>query len=442
MSSQAQAALPQESLERPAVATRVVELLVVAAMILSWCAAVIVAQTTDVVPPEGFVEPRGKPFIYYICHGLGMAGILSAGALAAFTGGFKRIGAGNLILFWTLVATVVAWALIAYRLQDYLSWAALGATGPVVWLSCVALFAGMERAIWKRLEQVVRFLAYATALLALVSIVTHYSYLTIRWLSAPVQYMILLMWLGGWTFITSWEESGWRRYLRFFPFVVFVLATVATQTRSWFLMSIFLCFMRIWINKTAGTGSGFTPKVAAIIGTFLSLGLILALLFQDSLVDAYGRFAMRALDDSRTEQYRVFFSQKSFDDLVLGGGPTATWNFGWGEEYENYQNFDNAYLWMAFLYGIPLMLSYTFIIILPGFRAAFKGAKGNDAAAAALLMLWGLACTGFSTYVNPSLTPYSYFLCLLSGRCLAFISEKNGRKNGEVIDHLSSTPGR
>jgi hypothetical protein len=423
MSSQVAAALPRDSTERPALVIRLVELLVITAMIASWCAAVIVAQTTDVVPPEGFVEPRGKLFIYYICHALGMASILSAGALAAFTGKFKRVGTGNLIFFWVMVVTVVTWALISYKLEDYLSWAALGATGPVVWLSCVALFAGMERAIWRRLEQVIRLLSYLTALLALVSIVTNYSYLTIRWYSAPVQYMILLMWLGGWTFLTSWEEGGWQRYLRFFPFAVFVLATVATQTRSWFLMSIFVCFMRIWINRTAGTGSGFTPKLAAIIGIFLSLGLILALLFQDSLLDAYGRFAMRALDDSRTDQYRAFFSQKSFEDLILGGGPTATWNYGWGEEYENYQNFDNAYLWMAFLYGVPLMLSYTVIIILPGFRAAFSGAKRNDAAAAALLMLWGLACTGFSTYINPSLTPYSYFLCLLSGRCLAFLSE-------------------
>ena len=423
----------QPASEAPPSAIRAVTYLVIAGMLCSWCAAVIVAQHTDVTPPSGFVEPRGKPFIYYIFHGLGIASVLSAGAIAGFKGGFKRVGAGTLLAFWVLVITAVSWALISYGLEDYLSWAALGATGPVVWLSCVLIFAGMERAVWSSLERLIRVLAYLTAVLALVSIVQNYEYLTERWLSAPVQYMVLLMWIGGWTFITSWEESsGWKLYLRYFPFAVFILATVTTQTRSWFLMSIFLMMARLWINRTAVKGKGVTPKVLALTGGLISLTLLLVLIYQGPLLDAYARFAHRALDDSRTEQYVEFFSQKSFSDLILGGGPTATWSFGVGEEYENYQNFDNNYLWMAFLGGIPTMLSYTIIIIVPGMRAALKGVKKNDAAAASLLVLWALACTGFSTYANPSLTPYSYFLCLLSGRCLGFLAEQREAAHGQA----------
>lgn len=401
---------------------RLVRYLVLAAMILSWCAAVIVAQTTDVAPPVGFVEPRGKPFVYYICHGLGIGCVLSAGCLAAFKGGARKVGAGTLFAFVVLAVTAIAWALIAYRLEDYLSWAALGATGPMVWLSCILVFAGMQRSLWGSLDRTVRILAYLTAALALVSIVTNYDYLTERWNSAPVQYMVLLMWIGGWTFVTSWDRSGWALYPRLVPYVVFVLATVATQTRSWFFMSLFLFCGRFLIKRSAGRGA-LSPKAIATTGLLLSVMLLFFLVFQDSLADAYGRFMHRALDDSRSEQYRQFFAQKTVYDLILGGGPKATWNFGYGEEYENYQNFDNTYLWMAFLGGIPLMVGYTVLVIVPGFRAAFRGARGNDAAAAGLLVLWGLACTGFSTYANPSLTPYSYFLCLLSGRCLAYLSE-------------------
>ena len=414
----------QPASEALPVATRVVQYLVLAGMVLSWCAAVIVAQTTDASPPVGFVEPRGKPFVYYIFHGLGIMSALSAGAIAGFKGGFRKAGAGTLLAFWVLVITAISWALIAYRLDDYLSWAALGATGPVVWLSCALLFAGMQRSLWDSLERLLRALSYLTALLALVSIVQNYDFLTERWLSAPVQYMVLLMWIGGWTFLTSWEATGWRLYLRFFPFVVFILAALTTQTRSWFLMSIFVMMARVWIKKTARVGAGVTAKMVAAAGAFVSVMLLLVLVFQEALFDAYARFAHRALDDSRTLQYVEFFSQKTFSDLILGGGPKATWNFGVGEEFENYQNFDNNYLWMAFLGGIPLMLSYTMVIIVPGIRAAFKGVRKNDAAAATLLVLWALACTGFSTYATPSLTPYSYFLCLLSGRCLCFLAEQ------------------
>ncbi|OGU05259.1 MAG: hypothetical protein A2075_01045 [Geobacteraceae bacterium GWC2_58_44] len=423
----------QPASETSTVAIRIVKYLVLAGMVSSWCAAVIVAQTTDSVPPTALVEPRGKPFVYYILHAMGIASMLSAGALAALKGGGKKLGSGTLLAFWVLVITAVTWALIAYKLEDYLSWAALGATGPFVWLSCVVLFAGMERSLWKPLEQVIRVLAYLTAVLALVSIVQNYHYLTERWLSAPVQYMVLLMWIGGWTFLTSREASGWRMYLRYFPFVVFVLAAVTSQTRSWFLMSMFLIIARFLINRSAGRSrAGVSPNVIAGTGIFISIALLLALVFQGQLFDAYARFAHRAMDDSRTEQYVQFFSQKTFYDLILGGGPTATWNFGWGEEYENYQSFDNNYLWMAFLGGIPMMLSYTVIIIIPGVRAALRGAKNNDAAAATLLVLWGLACTGFSTYATPSLTPYSFFLCLLAGRCLIFIEEQRGTGHSQA----------
>jgi len=411
--------------ETTTVALRIVKYLVIIGMVSSWCAAVLVAQSTDSTPPTTLVEPRSKSFIYYIMHALGISSVLAAGALAAVKGGCKKLGTGTLVAFWVLQVTAVTWALVSYTLEDYLSWTALGATGPVVWLSCVLIFAGMERTLWKHLERVIRILAYLTAILALVSIVQNYQYLTERWLSAPVQYMVLLMWIGGYTFITSWEASGWRLYLRYFPFAVFVLATVTTQTRSWFLMSAFLFFARILVNRSTGRRGTVTPNVLAATGTFISFGVFLAIVYQGPLLDAYARFMHRALDDSRTEQYVQFFSQKSFSDLILGGGPTATWNFGWGEEFENYQNFDNTYLWMAFLGGIPLMLSYTIVIILPGMRAAFRGAQKNDAAAAMLLILWALSCTGFSTYANPSLTPYSYFLCLLSGRCLGFLSEQH-----------------
>lgn len=416
-------------------AVRLVKYLVLAAMVLSWCAAVIVAQNTDATPPVGFVEPRGKPFVYYICHGLGIASALSAGALAGLKGGFRKAGAGTVLAFWILVSTAVTWALIAYTLEDYLSWAALGATGPMVWLSCALVFAGMDKTVWATLERLVRVLAYLTALLALVSIVQNYDYLTERWLSAPVQYMVLLMWIGGWTFLSAWDTAGWTSYLRLFPFVVFVLAAITTQTRSWLLMALFLVMGRIWINRTAGKNRGkTTPKMVAATGAFIALLVFLVLLFQEALFDAYARFAHRALDDSRTLQYVEFFSQKTFSDLILGGGPKATWSFGVGEEFENYQNFDNNYLWMAFLGGIPLMLSYTVLVIVPGIRAAFKGVVKNDAAAAVLLLLWALACTGFSTYATPSLTPYSYFLCLLSGRCLGFLAEQReaGRRHAAV----------
>ena len=124
-------------------------------------------------------------------------------------------------------------------------------------------------------------------------------------------------------------------------------------------------------------------------------------------------------EDTRTEQYEEFFAQVPLSDLILGRGPNGVWYFAGNE----YQYFDNSFLWMAFLGGLPLLISYLVLIIVPGFRAFFRGAKDDDAAASALLILWAIACLGVSTYSHPSLTPYSYFLCLLAGRCHGYLAE-------------------
>jgi hypothetical protein len=402
----------------------IIKFLVLSALICSWCAAVLFAQTTDVVPPNGFVPPRSKPSVYYLLHALGILSALSAGAIAAWTEGYKRCTAATRKAFWVLEITAVAWGVVAYGVDDYLSWQALGATGPVVWLSCLLVFAGMERELWKAVGQVIRILAYLTGVLALFSIASSYHYLTERWLSAPVQYMVLLMWFGGWTFLTSWECTGWRLYLRYFPYLVFVIGTVVTQTRSWFLMSIFLLIARLLVLKSAGRdGRALIRNVISAACILLPACFLLAMIYQEPLLDAYARFAERATEDTRSEQYVMFFSQISLPDLILGGGPKATWDFGSGHDFEQYQFFDNVYLWMAFLGGLPLMLSYMALVIVPGVRAAARGVKKDDAAAATLLVLWGLACAGFSTYVMPSLSPYSYFLCLLAGRCHAVLEE-------------------
>jgi len=405
--------------------SRVPRILIVIGIIASWSASLIVAFNTDPMGYDIRRDPQSKPMIFYLLHGTGILSMIAGSSVAMFNGEYRRVGGWTRAAFWVLQITSIIWALLSYTVQDYVTWKALGATGPLVWLSCVLVFAGMDKSVWKLLDPLVRYLSYITAVLALYSIYIYHQFLIEeRWLSAPVQYMVILMWFAGWTLLTSWECKGVKLYLRYFPYLVFIMLAIFTQTRSWLIMSIFLFIATNYINATKKeVKKPIFQKLLVSIGILIVMLSIALLFFHGPLTNAFDKLSSRTFEDSRIDQYVEFFSQVSFTDLILGSGPNASWQFGTGEGREEYQFFDNAYLWMAFLGGLPMMISYFMLIVFPGIKLFFSKASGNDAAAAILVALWGLACTGFSTYLNPSLTPHSYLICLFTGRCLGCLAE-------------------
>jgi hypothetical protein len=411
-------------LERGPVESRMVSYLVVIGIIGSWCAWIILSQLAGAY--DEAVNPKSKPAIYYICYGIGIMAVISAGVLAAMKGQYGRLNLSTRIAFWLLQIAGVTWALVAYNWDDLISWKVLGSTGPFIWLTCITVFAGMERSVWRLLEPLIRFISYATAIIALYTMIAANFTLDERVFSSSARYMVLLMWFGGWTLITSWPCSVWRLGLRSFPYVVFVISTIFTQTRSWMLMSIVLLLTVCLISKPKLTHSSWVKRLTIIL-VVVSILLLAWYLLQEPTSKALDAFANRAYEDTRTAQYSQFFSQVPLTDLILGRGPLGTWDWN-GEEY---QYFDNAYLWMAFIGGLPILISYTILIILPGIRAFLNKAQDNDAASAILVIMWGLACTGFSTYSLPSLTPHNFLIALFAGRCLRYLTG---------VQHVGSIP--
>ncbi len=396
-----------------------VSLLASIALIASWCAAMMVALTVGINPDNAYHDPQSKPALYYLLHATGIVSVIGAGMLAAVSGQYRRLCPSAKIAFWTMQTASICWALVTYELKDYLSWKALGATGPLVWLSCILLFAGMKQTIWRLLGSVSTTLSYLTAALAMYAVATHRE-IDVRFESGPVLIMIVLAWFAGWTLLTSRKATGWRLYVRAFPYIAFLCTAIFTQTRSWILMAILLLTAFLFI-RSPSSDEGDEPRFVRgkVILSILALLLVAGVLFQKEVGTAFGMLGERMYDDTRTGQYLEFFDQVPASDLILGRGPNGTWFFG----DEEYQYFDNSFVWMAFIGGVPILIPYIILIIVPGFRAYFRGAREDDAAASALLILWGIACLGVSTYSHPSLTPYSYFLCLLAGRCHGYLAD-------------------
>jgi hypothetical protein len=136
----------------------------------------------------------------------------------------------------------------------------------------------------------------------------------------------------------------------------------------------------------------------------------------------------RILEDTRSGQYVDFFSVVPVTDLVLGRGPKGTWYWpGFGE----YRFFDNGYLWILFEGGVAMFVCYVTIMVAPGVRAVRRKPAGDDAAAVCLILIWGLALTGLSTFTGPSVTIMDLLICIYAGRCHRFLA---GARKREQID--------
>ena len=73
---------------------------------------------------------------------------------------------------------------------------------------------------------------------------------------------------------------------------------------------------------------------------------------------------------------------------------------------------------MAFIGGLPILVSYCVLVIRPGLVALLR--RRNDwqtAASAKLLFIWTLALGGLGVYCSPSLNAYSYLILLMAGSC-------------------------
>jgi len=396
--------------------------LVALSLIASWLSALLpIENSVTVTDAEGkFVLIEVKTPLYYIAHSIEIGAAIGAGVLAALTGRFAKVSPGARVALAVLFITATAWAIQAYGADEILSSNIFGVTGPFVWFALVLIFAGADRRIWSYVDPVIRALAYASSILAVRALLTSdYGYY--NGFSKYILYAILLMWLGGWTLLTATRLRGWRLVVRVIPFLALILMAVCSQSRSWLIMSFLLGVIFIWL-RSRETGSALSGMRTVVVIGVLGAAAVAALYttMPKALDDSVSGMVNRMNDDTRSGQYRAFFAVVPVGDLLLGRGPKGTWYWrGRGE----YQFFDNGYLWMLFIGGVPTLVCYFLVVVWPAIRAMTYRPRGVDAAATFLVLLFGLALTGLSTFTIPSISLSSFLTLLWAGRCHLFLSE-------------------
>ena len=403
--------------------------LVVTALVSSWAASIIVAESADA---NSVIDFEARPFLYYEAHGLAIFAAMAAGVVAMLKGRFRLLRGSVRAAFLVLFAVAIVWALVAYDQEELLSRVVFGATGPFVWLTLIFVVAGSDRRLWTAIDPVIHALAYATCILVFWNLLRTGSSVYVLGYTKHTMYCILLMWLGGWTLLGAVRQQGWRLALSVTPLILLILTAIQSQARSWILLGFLLGSVFLFLRRRdqGSVLSGIRDVILACLFV-IAVGVIASHYMTDAVEGVSGRLA----EDTRTLQYRDFFSVVPVSDLVLGRGPEGTWYwYGIGE----YQYFDNALLWMLFIGGIPTLLCYLIIVVLPALRALRADPAGSDAAAVVLVLFWGLALTGVSTYTMPSVWFSSYLISLWAGRCHLILAETARERKLARIQRLQA----
>lgn len=380
-------------------------------------------------PVSGYTadSEAAKNAAYYLLHGVSLLAFIFGGALA-FRRHWRVVPKWALLAFLLLQSLNVMWTFLEFTGHRYSGlWEMAGDQGPLVWLSALGLFAGLDRRLWPRLENLFRVLALAAIPLLLYASVRAPIDGRVIGASSSLQLLVLAWWPVAWAFLESATAIGWSRYRYHLSYVLLVVVAMLCRSRSWFLVSVLLLPVRYWLSNRASVGRAQLQlelrreMLLSLVGACLAAGLILSVQ-PVWAYDAWFGLKERLVEDTRTAQYTWFFDSIDPGALILGQGPNATYDFG---NTSDYLYFDNFYLLALFRGGVPLLLSYIVLVLVPAVLGVSRGWPGPGLCAAIILVFWGIMLGGVSTFIGPFLTFYNFVVYLLAGRCYLTMSRQS-----------------
>ena len=392
----------------------------VAGLVAAWAATVIASETA---PGDNLLNQESKPGLFYVLHGFAILIVMGVGVRCLLAGRLRRLRPGVQLSFVVLFCSAAAWSLTSYTWGEIFSPVIFGATGPFVWFSLLFLVAGTDPGVWKAINLTIGALTCCSTVLALRALFTSTGFVYGMAYSKITMYVTILVWLSGWTLLTGTRKRGWTLFLRTIPFLTFVLLAVYSEARSWITLSLVLSgfFLRLRYKEHGSIRTVLAAVVGGAIVAVVSAMCVYAIA-PERIQNSLDGLKDRLYDDTRSSEYDDFAADVPLSDLLFGRGPTGTWYWSVGGDN---QFFDNGYLWMLFIGGVPTLLSYCAIVVLPALQAVWWQPRGLDGAAVFLVLLWALALTGLSTFTLPSLSFTNYLIALFAGRCHAFVARRD-----------------
>lgn len=296
----------------------------------------------------------------------------------------------------------------------------LASTAKTVWICMLGLFIGYSNNMWSKVKKYTPVIAFV--LLAISMAYVLYSFITrgTGYSSSSQSPHWYLYSAGFWFFayyLLSEKEKRHSNFLTILMMFFNIIIVALSISRGWLIVTILLYIFffapNTSITKTMRQRMIIAFVIIAAVGIYLLRDELLY-----SIASYTGKFQTLT---SRTSQLTAFFSQVSVFDLIVGKGEYATYQYG---NYGNYMYIDNSYLFYMFHFGFLFMIT---MFILPLSRAikALRIRKTNpEGNIGFILLLWILACSGFSVYcAGYEVSLRLVFIMMLIGHTTRVISD-------------------
>lgn len=402
---------------------KVVTVLVVIGLVSAFSADLIkvqvVAKTASIESGYSlFVEDLSFPFSWKLATFLGLVCITGSGVLALFVEDLRRVGRLTILAFCIMQGWMLLHSLFAFY-EGFSPFEIISFKGPAVWWSFTLVFVGLDRDRWKILTPIIYAFSFTATLLALNAIFSQQFSSRIESLRILFGYMPLILWTAPLLFVTLFGDRKWRMAVGSLPFVTFLLCALVSATRSWILLSSLYLPILWYIGRSARDRQSKRNPTALLLCLLCLLSLGGWFLFHSKVSTAINLLSSRLYEDTRSGQYKAFFSQVSILQLLVGSGPRGTWVWAG----QNFTSIDGSFILILFNGGLPLLWSYVIIMLRPAVLVLKRTAPTADMVVAGVLLVWGGALTGLSIYSTPDISFSHNLLCLYAGRCLSSFQE-------------------
>jgi hypothetical protein len=347
--------------------------------------------------------------------------ILVAAVLYATAPAVVRLGRFYRVLLSAWIGYSLLLAARNLPLQDFLTSAVYSPLAPGCAIASCWLFASADRDSWRTLVRIVSYGSVG------ISLITLFEVAQLRSVSRGEAYSRLYTYSSVLE-ITAIVAFGWfagtrRTWLGIIPVVALIAATVAMQTRLMVVELVSLLFFyRLFLQRKLSANA----VVGLCLGGLLMLGVVYVAWYTPatlrSVVPASASsFWDRATQDTRSAQFVNFFQKVPPSTFFLGVGIPRQGEFnGLGEK-----GIDVGYVNILFIGGVPALVLFFVIHLLPAVRCLAPRFDTLDAASLASVMTYGVRL--FSSTV-PGVTPGYLILMLLIGRC-AMLAQENERRS-------------
>lgn len=201
---------------------------------------------------------------------------------------------------------------------------------------------GFDSAIWNIVKKRILFISSILGVIFFLAVFSFWGQYGMKWPTNASYKGVFTYWITSvWILTFIYYNDKKKRKIIYLMNSMVVIAAFITQSRAWVLQTLILLFVTFVLSGRRNKGFKILMGCLLVLIALVGISYIFP--------NVTGSLFKRGLEDTRSGQYVVFFSQHKFSDLFLGLGLNATYRY-LGNSF--YPYFDNQFMFIMFHYGM------------------------------------------------------------------------------------------